>query len=184
MAENGADVYADYVKSLCEDEGVRKSSFESRGLGVITTAGTLISALFALVAVVTGATNFTLPHAGHIYIIAALPLFVASAILGIIVNVPLRYRVGSLTNDELAMKLTDGVVTAEQGVMTTRLAILVSARRGNGFKGRMLVGAIVLLVAGLLMLMVATVYILEGNPHPSKAIPATSTTTAASLPGK
>jgi hypothetical protein len=165
VPERGPDVYADWVKSLCDAEDARKVSFESRGVSVITTSGTLVTLLFGLVAVVTGAKNFTLPSEAHGYLIAAVISFVVAVALGIIANIPLFYQEADMTEDELVDAVGQGVITAEAEVMIRQLGLLRNARRVNSAKGVALLAAGIAQLVALVMLAFAVVFILQGDPH-------------------
>src|ERR1035438_5945734 len=73
----GGDVYGAYIKSLLDYELARQSGLEARASTVVTTAGALVTLLFGLVAVITGAARFRLPGAAHGWLIAAVLLVVA-----------------------------------------------------------------------------------------------------------
>src|SRR5260370_33042441 len=73
-APGGGDVYGAYIKSILDNELVRRTGLEARASTVVTTAGTLVTLLFGLVAVITGAAEVQLPGAAHGWLIAAVRL--------------------------------------------------------------------------------------------------------------
>lgn len=155
MGDIGADVYLAYINSLIATEESRKTSFESRGITVITTSGTLVTLLFGLVAVVTGAEKFTLPEGSHGYLVAAVGLFVAAACLGIVTNMPILYPNVSIAQTDLDNMTTDGVITADVTVAIRLKSILDGTRRANTIKSYFLVGATILELAAVVALAIA-----------------------------
>src|SRR5215470_18460291 len=82
-AADDGNIYAAYIQSLLDHEQDRKTVLEAKASAVITTSGVLVTLLFGLVAVVTGAKTFKLPEASHGWLIAAILLFVVATGLGI-----------------------------------------------------------------------------------------------------
>jgi hypothetical protein len=153
------DIYADYIKTLADAEGARKSSLEQRGVGIATTSATLATLLFALVGVT--AKNFILPQAPRPYLAASVILFAVAVAIGLAANLPFLYQEAAPTPDELVQAWNYTEQEAQAYVIATRLSILASARRANGMKGWLvLIGGIIQLTA-LLMLVVAVLTILH-----------------------
>src|ERR1700761_1725868 len=102
MPDTGPDIYGDYIKSLVDAEIGRKTSLEQRGAGVVTTSGTLVTLLFALIGVITAAKNFSLPTPAHGYLGAAVILFAIAVGVGLTANLPFFYRQAQPTASQLA----------------------------------------------------------------------------------
>jgi hypothetical protein len=148
----GSDVYADFVKSLLDAEESRKSSLEQRGIGIITTSGTLVTLLFGLIAVITSAKSFAFPAAARGWITLAAIFFVVAAAAGIVVNAPLFYGRIEVSQADLKPAWQDDAPTARSAVTGVRLKRLRAAQSVNGFKAGTLVVGTVLELAATAML--------------------------------
>lgn len=149
---SGSDVYADFINSLLEAESSRKASLEQRGIGVITTAGTLVTLLFGLVAAITSAKTFTLPAQAHGWLAAATILFVLAAAAGIVVNVPLFYGQILITENDLRAAWEDRASDAQAAVTAVRLRRLDRAQKFNTIKAWVLVLGVALELAAVAVL--------------------------------
>jgi hypothetical protein len=65
---------------------------QQRGLAVVTSSGTLVTLLFAIGAVATEATDFTLPGLAKVLFALALLAFAVAGIFGILTNRPDYYE--------------------------------------------------------------------------------------------
>lgn len=65
---------------------------QQRGLAVVTSSGTLVTLLFAIGAVATETTDFTLPGLAKVFFALALVAFAAAGIFGILTNRPNFYE--------------------------------------------------------------------------------------------
>jgi hypothetical protein len=91
---SGRTYYEDFFSDVLDGVLSRKSSLEQRGITVVTTAGALVTLVFTVVSFVLahvgkGTIN---PHAiirGSIELAAV--LFVAAAIIGLAINIPVPY---------------------------------------------------------------------------------------------
>lgn len=102
----GRKYYEAYIAQVLDGAITRKGAIEQRGISVVTTAGTLVTAVFAVVSFVLAHTGSKIlnPHAiirGSIDWAAI--LFVIAAILGLLVNIPVPY--GDPDPSELASVL-------------------------------------------------------------------------------
>jgi len=160
--EGGAAVYASYVAAQVARQEERKGSFEQRGLAVITTSGVLVSLLFGLTAVLTGAADYHLPDGSRGWILAALVCFVVAAIAGLLTNLPLKYSgvTGDALKDVIEKRWGDSCTAAEREVALTELKVLRQAKKRNWLKGRSLVIAIGAEIIAVLCLAVAVAKIL------------------------
>jgi hypothetical protein len=149
---NGSQVYGELLKEELAEQEARRSSFEQRGLAVVTTAGTLVTLLFGLAALSTKAGNskpFT--SSEKLWLAIALVLFVAAAIAALLTNWPLKYRSVSLKGVREGLEAASGkpAVEVQSDVAFTRLEVLERARDKNTLKGRYLYAAMTLEVAAV-----------------------------------
>jgi hypothetical protein len=140
-----AETFAELIKEQLSEERARKSSLEQRGGFVITTAGTLVTLLFGLAAVVTARKTFVVPHDARILLAIALGFFVSAAIGGLLANLPWGYA----EVDEAALArlverdLWQGpILPASRRASEARVEILLSARRANQKKAVAVVAAL------------------------------------------
>jgi hypothetical protein len=160
-APGGGDVYGAYIKSLLDYEMARRSGLEARASAVVTTAGTLVTLLFGLVAVITGATSFRLPGAAHGWLIAAVILFVVAIGLAVTVDViPLAY--GQVDFSEGPAQLwKESAATASVHVAEAQLKLITIAQRKNSRIAQVVRLSGVAELLALVMLAVAVVLILR-----------------------
>jgi hypothetical protein len=161
MADTAPDVYTDFVKLLLEAEATRRTALEDKGGAVISTSGTLVTLLFGLVAVVTGADTFTLPGASHGWLIAAIVFFAVASLIAILISVPLPYGQTDITAAMLASWWNQPASQAQAAVSGVRLQALAAARRMNAIKARILIAATLFELVAVVMLGIAVVNILD-----------------------
>jgi hypothetical protein len=160
MAE-GSEVYADFIKSMLDAEDSRKSSLEQRGIGIITTSGTLVTLLFGLTTAITGAKTFTFPAAARDWLTPAAILFVAAAAAGIVVNVPLFYGKIEVGRADLEPVWHDDAPDARAAVAAMRLERVNAAQGVNNAKAWVLVIGAVLELAAVAMLTAGIINIIQ-----------------------
>jgi len=162
VADRGSTIYSEYLQEQLAGEDARKESIEKRGLAVITTSGTIVSLLFGLVAVLTGADKYTLPSGAEPWLGAALGAFVLAALAGIVTNMPLLYL--GVKPQELKGAVDnlweDAPDIAEKRVAATQVKVLTRAKSMNAAKGWILVGAVVAQLAAVVFLALAVRVIL------------------------
>jgi uncharacterized membrane protein YcjF (UPF0283 family) len=160
--KDGVAAYAAYVAAQVAAQEERKSSFEQRGLAVITTSGVLVSLLFGLTAVLTGAAGYQLPEVSRIAILAALVFFVVAAMGGIVTNLPRSYRgvTAEALKKQIDERWDDSAAVAQREVALTELKVFGRAKEQNSWKGRSLIIAIVAEILAVLCLAVAVSAIL------------------------
>jgi hypothetical protein len=150
------------VAAQIRSQETRKSSFEQRGLAVITTSSVLVSLLFGLTATLKGTAGYQLPHASRFPMLASLACFLVSAIAAIATNLPLPYR--GVTVEALKAKLgqqgTDTATLARREVALTDLGVLERAKEQNQRKGKALILAIRVEITAIFFLAVAIAPIL------------------------
>ncbi len=155
MAGDTPALYSAFIKDLFDGELARRTTLESKAGSVITTSGTLVTLLFGLVAVVTGAKTFTIPAGANGWLLAAIIAFVAACIAAIFVGVPLPYGETEITMADLASAWTDAPAETEAAIAGTRLEALSAARRWNAMKAWILLGAIAGEIVAIALLAVA-----------------------------
>jgi hypothetical protein len=160
MADETPALYAAFVKDLVDGEVARRAAIEGKAGNVISTSGGLVTLLFGLVAVVTGAKTFTLPGAAHGWLCGAIIAFVVACISAILVSVPLPYGETELTKAYLAQVWTDPAIKTEAALVGARLDLLGVARRRNALKAFILMFAITAEIVAVALLAVAVIAIL------------------------
>jgi hypothetical protein len=161
-AESGGSIYAGYIKDQLARQDERKVSIERRGINVITTSGVLVSLLFGLATVLTGADNYQLPSGTKPWIYGALLGFVLAAVGGILTNIPMFYSGVEVAGLKAATKLKmgDSADTAYVRVASTDVKLLATAQKLNNVKGWILLGAVVAQMAAVVSLALAVRVIL------------------------
>lgn len=153
-APSATSVYGEYLKDEMARQDARQSSFEQRGLAVVTTAGTLVTLLFGLAALSTSsAKGNPLHHEESVFLAVALVLFFAAGLLALLTNIPLGYAGPDLPDakkpekpsfgDRLNADPQDSYAGAVYAVADVRLTILTSAQKQNGLKGKLLFAALI-----------------------------------------
>jgi hypothetical protein len=157
----GGDVYGAYITSQVDYERSRQASLEARASTVVTTAGTLVTLLFGLVAVITGASGFKLPGAAHGWLIAAVILFVVAIGLAVTVAViPLRYGQVDFTQGP-AQLWQETATAASEHVAEAQLVLIKIARKKNSRIGWIVLLSGLAELAALTLLAVAVTVILK-----------------------
>lgn len=161
MADDTPTLYAAFIKDLFDGEVARRTALEGKASSVIATSGTLVTLLFGLVAVVTGAKTFVLPGAAHGWLYGAIVAFVLACVTAICVSVPLPYGETKLSKAYLAQKWNDPSAKSEAAIAGAKLDALAVARRWNALKAWILMGAIIGEIVAVALLAVAVIAILS-----------------------
>lgn len=159
-------VYGEYLKDEIARQDARQSSFEQRGLAVVTTSGTLVTLLFGLAALSTAsAKGNPLHHEESVFLAVALVLFFVAGVLALLTNVPLGYEGPDLPDprkpekpsfgDRLNADPEDSHEASLYAVADVRLTILASAQKQNGRKAKLLFAALIAEVAAVACVAVA-----------------------------
>ena len=162
MAE-GSEVYTDFIKSMLDAEDSRKSSLEQRGIGIITTSGTLVTLLFGLTTAITGAKAFTFPPAARDWLAPAAILFVAAAAAGMVVNVPLFYGKIEVRRTDLETVWQDDAPDARAAVTAVRLERVHAGQSVNNVKAWILVIGALLELAAVTMLVMGIINVIQAR---------------------
>jgi hypothetical protein len=155
---SGASVYSDFLAGELAVQNARKASFEQRGIAVVTTAGTLVTLLFGLAALSTSVAKAEqLSGSTKTALAYALVLFVVSAILALLTNLPIGYQ--AVPADEIRDRLREkpgrDADAARRDIALTQVKVLRDAKRKNSLKGWCLFGALVFEVVAVGFVMVA-----------------------------
>lgn len=160
MADDG-NVYAAYIQSLLDHEQDRKTVLEAKASAIITTSGALVTLLFGLVAVVTGAKNFKLPEAPRDWLIAAVLLFVVATGLGVATaNVPVPYGEASFKIDQLQQAWDQPTSAARANVAKAQLQLIPIAVGKNDLKAKLVFSGTLAELLALGTLAVAVILLL------------------------
>jgi disulfide bond formation protein DsbB len=161
VVPDDGNIYGAYIKSLLDHEQDRKSVLEAKASAVITTSGALVTLLFGLVAVVTGATNFKLPETSRGWLIAAVLLFVIAAGLGIMTaNTPVPYGQATFQADQLQQAWSQPASAARENVAKAQLELIPVAAQKNNLKVKLVISATLAELLALVALAVAVILIL------------------------
>lgn len=133
----GADVFAELIVEQIDEERLRKTSLEARGLALITASGAFTTLVLGVAALVP---QESLPVAARVFLILAFVCFVAAAVQGIWVNRPANYEEPSV--ESLASAFEEGrdksVESARRSASKLRLTTLRASRLRNDEKAQAL----------------------------------------------
>lgn len=164
-SDGAAEEYAAFVAELLASQEARKSSIEQRGVAVITTSGALVTALFALVALLTKSNGYTLPKSAHGWLGIALVLFAAAGVLALLTNLPLNYA--SVSADDVLGRAKSHwgwpSTKALRELTSTRADLLRRASRLNSCKAWLLLAAMLAEVTAVICVAYAVGLILRAS---------------------
>lgn len=163
MSETAGSIYGALFEDQLKEEYARKTSFESRGLAVISTSAALVTLLLALGALVSKTDTFDLAPDATVFLIASCVLFVVATVLGLSTNWPLSYK--QLAIDDLDRLLDDKFWGQSSGearrhVAEGRFGVLERARKLNGLKGNLLLAGMAVEVAATVALACSVILLL------------------------
>jgi hypothetical protein len=147
------------ITGLIQDQFLQeralKDSFESRASAVIASAGTLVTLLFALVALVTKSERYALPLASRLLIAAALVSFLTAAVLAILVIRPREYATideqslyDLANNDAYNAPASEG----EPKIAEAIIRLIEKSRYGNMKKAQFLIASVIAEVVAVVVL--------------------------------
>ncbi|MFG1911508.1 hypothetical protein [Kribbella sp. NPDC048928] len=151
------------IQDQLAEERSTKTSLEGRAVAVITTSGTLTTLLFALSALVTKGSDYSLPWPARVLLILAVAAFLAAAVIAILAARPQAYRevtVDSLREAAAAENLALPASEAQPEIAGGLIDIIQRSRENNGTKADRLKAAIGAEVAGIVLVAAAVVTIL------------------------
>jgi hypothetical protein len=137
-----------------QEQGI-KDSLESRASAVIASAGTLVTLLFALVALVTKPGQYSLPATSRFLIGVALVAFLAAAVLAILVIRPRVYgAVDEQSLHDLAKKsaYSTPASVGEPHIADAIIDLITKARAANARKAHFLTASVVAEVIAVVVL--------------------------------
>jgi uncharacterized membrane protein len=155
-----AAVYGEYLRDEVAGQEARKSSFEQRGITVVTTAGTLVTLLFGLAALSTTTTK-NLGAAERAWLAGALGCFVIAAAFALATNFPRKYSGPEASDIETHLEADEEVETAQQVVALTRVELLTVAQAKNTGKGTLLFWALAFELVAVLCVGIAIVEVIH-----------------------
>lgn len=156
--------YSRLISEQLDNERAIKASLEQRGIAVVATAGTLVTLLFALGALVTRSQTFEPPAASVVFLLLALLAFLAASVAAIATNRVRTYE--EVKIGALRVLLDENLWAAESSIgerraAEVRVAILAIARNQNAKKAKSLkwamrsevtaVGLVAIAVAAILL---------------------------------
>jgi hypothetical protein len=162
VADRGV-VYSDFLLERLSAEEARKASLELRGLSVVTTSGALVTATFAITAIVTNRPSFKVSHSIMALLTGVAGAFLISALLAVSTNLPLRYREIDVTGTVQLMRAhwSDDSPTALARITATRGSLLLSVRESNNRKSILLLVAMLAEAIAILLLVIALALLLS-----------------------
>jgi multisubunit Na+/H+ antiporter MnhB subunit len=140
--KSAGDVISGLITDQLAQERALKASLEQRGFAVITTAGALVTLLFAISSVVWKPQASSLPGVAKAMFLVALVLFLIAAVFGLATNWPTRYS--AISDEELQKRIQDretwldSAAAGAQTVGLTLMRLLVEMRDKNQRKARLL----------------------------------------------
>jgi hypothetical protein len=153
------ETYARVIEAELAAEAARKQSMEQRGLGVITTAGALLTLLLAMLSAEPFEQLRAVP-ATRAFLVVAATLLALAEIAGLAANVPLGYRHFGV--DDLAEMVgergwREPADVAEWRVAQSRADFVAVNRRKNLLKARLIQCAFTLEVLAICAIAAALV---------------------------
>jgi hypothetical protein len=157
LTADARETYSNFILERLAAEETRKMSLEQRGISVVTTSGALVTATFAIAAIVTSRSSFKVPHSIVALLTGVAGAFLVSALFAISTNLPLRYRDIDVMRTIRLMHShwSDDQQTALARITATRGVLLRSARESNTRKSILLLIAMLAEAAAILLLALA-----------------------------
>jgi hypothetical protein len=154
VADDAGEVFADYVKEQIDLEEKRRSSLETRAVGVITVSGTLVTLLFGISALATRSPTYVLPGDLKQRLTLALVIFAVSSIIAIGCTVPFAIRTvdAARLGPEVESRWRRTADGARKVTTATRIADLGSLQRANSVKSLLLLAAVLVQVVAVCLL--------------------------------
>jgi hypothetical protein len=161
-----SSLYGEHIKVELSNQEARKTSFEQRGLAVVTTAGTLVTLVFGLAAIATAtATGKSSPlgHAERLWLTGAVCAFVLSSVPALLTNWPMKYKGTDAPSlgERLKAEPEDKPQHVERDLAELQLEILERAEEKNRLKGEFLTAALVLEIVAVACVCVAVVLLIS-----------------------
>lgn len=145
------------------EERATKASLESRANGVIASAGTLTTLLFALSAIITQSKDYQLPGLAKALLVLAVVAFLVAITYALRAASPATYQeveTQSLYDLSKADVLSAPATEAEPHIAVATVRVIDGARRGNAGKAKDLKSAVQAELAAAVLLAAAVTTIL------------------------
>src|SRR5712691_2173112 len=131
------------IRAQLDEERARKTSLESRGIGIVTSSGALATLLFGLVTFTRGSINQLHLDVGGTAkwaLVVGVLLFAIAALMGLGANLPLNYREAAVVRLENRVKpeewSKEEPIEAARRDAKLNVDVLKSARGANVWKAR------------------------------------------------
>ncbi len=143
-------LWSAYLYDEVKSERERATSFEQRGVGVLSLSGVLIALLLNVSRDMPSARWST---ASLILLLTSLAFLVVSALLGLLCATPLRYRGLEETKllDIIAGNWMDPDFTASTQIAAVHFSVIKRSRKLNSHKARCLRSATAAVALGILL---------------------------------
>ena len=160
--DTGSAQYAEFVKALVDSEDSRRAALESRGSGVITSSGALVTLLLAIAALVRKQEGFALSSSTVTFLIISTIAFVCAALLAMTTYAPRVAKIvdAAKLKNELRMTWNEGADYAKIIITATWLDQLGALQRSNDVKAWLLMAAVLTEVVAVVVLGIAVVSLL------------------------
>lgn len=147
-------VYATFIEAELKAERDRRASLDTRGVTVVTTAGSLVTLLTAIAAFVKPDTGKMLPGSALVVFALALVAFAVAAGFGIAACWNKTFDVAkSSTLDKMVHeRWEDNEVDARNIVATANWLSVASLRKANNFKSNAVSAGLISLAVALVLL--------------------------------
>ncbi|MFW6690296.1 hypothetical protein [Streptomyces sp. MAR4 CNX-425] len=144
------------------EERAKKTSFEARGMAVISAAGTLVGITTGAVALAASGRSVTFPGTAQRLLVAALVMLVLAAVLGLLVNVPVRLPHAGAA--DLTRLLEPHVRSGPEEWNRAKVDTILALRRVNRGRAWALTAALLLVVVALVLMMASAAVALGPLP--------------------
>lgn len=163
--ESGFTTYATFIKAQVDAEEARKTSIEARGITIITTSGALVTLLFGLSALFTGAEGYVPPGEVDDLLYGALALFVLAGLAGLVTNVPLLYENVKPTELQRVVRdlWADPSDRASKRISATYVKFVYRAQKLNQIKAYVLLFGLLFQIVAVVLVALAVRSILSAT---------------------
>ncbi|OEU98216.1 hypothetical protein AN217_10695 [Streptomyces qinglanensis] len=144
------------------EERARKTSFETRGMAVISASGTLVGITTGAVALAASGRSVTFPESARLLLVAAMVMLVLAAVLGLLINVPVRLP--QADTGDLTQLLEPTARFGPDDWNRVKRDTIVALRRVNRRRARSLLAALLLVVVALVLMMASAAFALRLFP--------------------
>jgi hypothetical protein len=154
LTDDAGAVFAEYVKEQFELEDKRRASLETRGTGVITVSGTLVTLLLGIATLVTRGPQFVPSQELKQRLTWALVALAISSIIAIGTTLPLAIHTvdAARMGTEFRGRWGATADAARKTTTMTQVQDLASLQRVNSIKSLLLLAAVAVQGAGVVLL--------------------------------